>query len=558
MAEESSSKPRRSQHSKDKKWPCPLCSKGYDDARSLRRHVLAKHPKEKDYPDVISATKSRDDRREECPHCSKTFVALRKHIKICPMNPQRIPEDPQESSRKLPQKRSLDQLSNVEFLMFYKEKLQKSVQPSTVSAYVSALKKIIRWEEANDETFRTAHWFVHPINNPNHRFLRPLSEYMPPAPKNSASLVKHLHALYNQLHSFIEGEMARHTMDPIALHRQSLGDAKGIQRKLRRGEYPKRQPKNKDDDSDGASQTSDEDERVDPLLTARVLQAYLDSRQRKEALDSPPDSLEPGQERLFLAMEAIVRSQGSRIDVIRNLQAHDIVHARHELVKCPYCGEIVTWKDHRALCAPSNPNPGFEEPRELSFPKWRIKCGNHKTGLKGNRPVYLIWSDSFRQKVLDFVSRHGIHNREQPFAGIDWSKVKSLFWKMVDDPALLQSTKGKFGAREFRRMEIQKVLTSNASNEEVKAKLRGIGTSAVMGQRNYLNERYKSYLRGETHKETEYDPRPELPGLSREETVAPSSSSSSSDDEEVQVRTFKNPFYRSPSSNRNATEVSDI
>ena len=545
MAEESSSKPRRSRHSKDKKWQCPLCPKGYEDSRSLRRHIVTKHPKEKDHPDVISATESRDDRREECPHCSKTFAALRKHIKICPMNPQRVPEDPQESSRKHPQKRSLDQLSNLEFLMFYKAKLQKTVQPSTVSAYVSALKKIIRWEEANDETFRTAHWFVHPINNPNHRFLRPLSEYMPPAPKNSASLAKHLLAAYNSLHPFIEGEMARHTMDPIALHRKNLADAKGIQRKIRRGDYPKRQPKRKDDNSDSASQTSDEEERVDPLLTARVLQAYLDSPRRKEALDSPTDSLEPGQDRLFLAMEAIVRSQGSRIDVIRNLDSHDIVHAKHALVKCPWCHNIVTWEDHRALCAPSNPIPGFEEPRELSIPKWQIRCTHHKTGQKG--PVYLIWSDSFRKKVLDYVGRHGIHNREQPFAGITWSKIKGLFWWVINDPALLQSTKGKFGAREFRRMYIQKVLNSNASAEEVKAKLRGIGTSAVMGQRNYLNERYKSYLRGETQKETEYDPRPELPGLSREETGAPSSP----------IRTFKNPFYRSSSSDRNATEVSD-
>ena len=104
-------------------------------------------------------------------------------------------------------------------------------------------------------------------------------------------------------------------------------------------------------------------------------------------------------------------------------------------------------------------------------------------------------------------------------------------------------------------MEIQKVLTSNASAEEVKAKLRGIGTSAVMGQRNYLNERYKSYLRGETHKEIEYDPSsPELPGLSSEETGSAPSSPIVSDDEEVKVS--KNPFSSS-SSDRNATEVSD-
>ena len=97
----------------------------------------------------------------------------------------------------------------------------------------------------------------------------------------------------------------------------------------------------------------------------------------------------------------------------------------------------------------------------------------------------------------------------------------------------------------------------SASNEDVKAKLCGIGTSAVMGQQNHLNERYPSYLGGETHNKTEYDPRQELPALSRDESGAPSSPIVS-DDKEVQVRTFKNPFYRSPSSDRNATEVSDI
>ena len=132
MAEESSSQPKQSGISQDKQWQCPLCPKGYHNSRNLRRHVVTKHPEEKDLPDVISATKSRDDCREECPHCSASFVELRKHIKICPMDPQRVLKDPQESSGKLPQKRLLDQLSDLECLYSDKAKLQKTVQPSTV------------------------------------------------------------------------------------------------------------------------------------------------------------------------------------------------------------------------------------------------------------------------------------------------------------------------------------------------------------------------------------------------------------------------------------------
>ena len=53
-------------------------------------------------------------------------------------------------------------------------------------------------------------------------------------------------------------------------------------------------------------------------------------------------------------------------------------------------------------------------------------------------------------------------------------------------------------------------MSSDTSVKEVEGKLRGIGTSTVMGQRNYLNEKHKIYLRGETNKLTEYDPRPNL------------------------------------------------
>ena len=127
--------PRRPRNSKDKKWKCPLCPKVYHDGRSLSRHVRGKHGEQRNLPSVLSAIRCVADRRETCPYCAATFVALRKHIKICP---ERVPQD---GSKEIPQNESLVQMSNEHFVKFYKAKLQKDdLSPSTVSAYVSALK----------------------------------------------------------------------------------------------------------------------------------------------------------------------------------------------------------------------------------------------------------------------------------------------------------------------------------------------------------------------------------------------------------------------------------
>lgn len=88
----------------------------------------------------------------------------------------------------------------------------------------------------------------------------------------------------------------------------------------------------------------------------------------------------------------------------------------------------------------------------------------------------------------------------------------------MDNPALLEATKGKkFGAREFRRMHIQRIFTSNASKMEAQLLLRNIGTSSAMGHKTYVNKSYKSYLRAQENRKTSYDPRPQLQGSPRNE-----------------------------------------
>ena len=90
MAKESPPPIRRPRYSEEKKWKCPLCPQSYYDSRTLRRHIVGKHPEGKDLPEVSTATKSKEDLRDYCPHCKKPFVELRKHIKICLEDPKRI------------------------------------------------------------------------------------------------------------------------------------------------------------------------------------------------------------------------------------------------------------------------------------------------------------------------------------------------------------------------------------------------------------------------------------------------------------------------------------
>ena len=70
----------------------------------------------------------------------------------------------------------------------------------------------------------------------------------------------------------------------------------------------------------------------------------------------------------------------------------------------------------------------------------RVKCKIHKTSGCGE--IELCWSDDFRNIVLDYLSRKGAKKYDEPFANIDWPKIAKVFWKLVNDPALLHETKG--------------------------------------------------------------------------------------------------------------------
>ena len=73
--------------------------------------------------------------------------------------------------------------------------------------------------------------------------------------------------------------MADHTMSAMDKHRRLLRDAKNQTKKIKRGAYPTRMRKtNKEEDNSDSQTSDDEGKRVDPKLTERIRQAYLDSQ----------------------------------------------------------------------------------------------------------------------------------------------------------------------------------------------------------------------------------------------------------------------------------------
>ena len=58
------------------------------------------------------------------------------------------------------------------------------------------------------------------------------------------------------------------------------------------------------------------------------------------------------------------------MDTVRNLEVHEIKHAKKSVVKCG-CGQYITKIDeHRAVC---------EAKKSLAHQEWRVACKIHKT-----------------------------------------------------------------------------------------------------------------------------------------------------------------------------------
>ena len=76
--------------------------------------------------------------------------------------------------------------------------------------------------------------------------------------------------------------------------------------------------------------------------------------------------------------------------------------------------------------------------------------------------------------VQNFISKKGLKKNDKPFVqACDWRrKLCPLLTRMTGAPELFESTKSSLGLKDFRRLEIKKILDSG---KDVDIKLRNIG-----------------------------------------------------------------------------------
>lgn len=140
-----------------------------------------------------------------------------------------------------------------------------------------------------------------------------------------------------------------------------------LQKNVRRGKFKQRVIQK------SGSISEEDDKRVDPALTRQILERYLASPVRLEALSQPDDLDEE-----ILSTEILVRSEGARIDVIRNLTVRNIVHKKECVVQCPYCHSNVAWSSHKTVCAKRALSESHDQDLSDKI-YYRISVKNHKT-----------------------------------------------------------------------------------------------------------------------------------------------------------------------------------
>ena len=106
----------------------------------------------------------------------------------------------------------------------------------------------------------------------------------------------------------IRDHLRQPLVDPLSTHEKLEANIRRLQKKAKRGRFSRK----KNLDSSEESDTEENAGPIDPALTQRIFDAYLESPNRREMLHSlhSGEILEPGQEELFLALEAFLRGRG--------------------------------------------------------------------------------------------------------------------------------------------------------------------------------------------------------------------------------------------------------
>ena len=114
----------------------------------------------------------------------------------------------------------------------------------------------------------------------------------------------------------IRDHLRQPLVDPLSQHEKLEENIRRLQKKAKRGRFSRK----KNLDSSEESDTEENEGPIDPALTQRIFDTYLESPNRREMLHSlhSGEILEPGQEELFLALEAFLRGRGK----LRTFLAH--------------------------------------------------------------------------------------------------------------------------------------------------------------------------------------------------------------------------------------------
>ena len=514
---------------------CPICDRGFVNSRSVSRHIGAKHPSFKDlaeWKDRIKAATTSP--LKKCPHCKVGKSNLyTKHIKICPRRPDLVLRPHQEPSEN-------DEFSadNVQFTERFRSRISRSeygLQPGTVRNYLTQFKLIVRTEVNLDPNFRAVDW-LRDQDSPLFRDLREVGEYMPKDYGNSNA--QQLAAAWKLLSDWVMDTIRASKDDAETRLKRKQESLRKFQKKAKMGKFG-RQRKVSESDSDPL-ENNGEDE-TDPALTEQIRVNYLESQMRTEALRSFQEgdytcsfigTRDSDQSERFLALEIYLRSDGLRLDAVRNLSVRDIRTAKRVLSKCPFCDEMVVYRDHKSYCKERETAllngvlDNFEDTE-----RWRILVRVHKTSSKGK--IEHQWSQQFYQMVITWLGEKGFKQNDQPFEkAAEWRILKGILGKIVDRQ-LMDRTNGKLGLNDFRRLANKKIIDSGV---DVEIKLRNIGTSKDTALKWYYGKKQYSHIRAQTLKDGNYDPvagpsnRPDIAG----NAVAGPSTRPDSDSDEVE------------------------
>ena len=198
------------------KFECPLCSRGFQSAKSTRWHLKEKH---KGHPRQEEAYKSVPN--DTCPYCGKGMTNLVSHKRTCGSRP--LADAPQQQAppanrvvRQRPPHR-YEGLSNSDMMAKFQEWMTRRFKLDPRGA-VQGLGKLLEHELDLDSSFRAFTWFIVGTSenrDPRWRRIRPFGEYRQKYMTNCVTVEK-MNTAYLHLVSWIEDEVTQQLADPVS------------------------------------------------------------------------------------------------------------------------------------------------------------------------------------------------------------------------------------------------------------------------------------------------------------------------------------------------------